>query len=49
MNRRNKYIMFFGLLIILGLIFFIVVKCNDGSIKEEFKNNEIRLIDLLSD
>lgn len=49
MNRRNKYIVFLGLLIILGLIFFIAVKCNDGNIKEEFKNNEIRLIDLLSD
>ncbi|WP_331838342.1 BspA family leucine-rich repeat surface protein [Mycoplasmopsis agalactiae] len=42
MNRRNKHIMFLGSLITLGSIPFIAAKCNDGSTKEESKNNETR-------
>ncbi|MCE6090545.1 variable surface lipoprotein [Mycoplasmopsis agalactiae] len=49
MNRRNKHIMFFGSLITLGSIPFIAAKCNDGSTKEESKNNETRPTDSSSD
>ncbi|WP_036433180.1 variable surface lipoprotein [Mycoplasmopsis agalactiae] len=42
MNKRSKYIMFLGQLMTLGSIPFIAAKCNDGSAKEESKNNDTR-------
>lgn len=41
MKKLNKLIFFFGLLIIVGLLFIIVVKCVEGNNSYDFKNDSL--------